>query len=448
MTAEVDNVPLWTRILQDVSKIQSSKQNKTLLILGDRQSGKSTLLSRLEESEDESNGLVLEYNFISVKDPINFTDEPQQLDVWTYDGDPNHLQMLEHVINADTIEQLAVAIVVDFARPWTIESSTKFWLDAVGECTNTVWNGLSDQEAKAGKDKIRKYLNRYRVTNGFKADAKVQQKEEDENDEKEEIEIPLEEGVLEKNYGIPIFLVATRSDILYSPDYAREYSLKSEHYDLVQQTLRTIAIEYGASLLFTAALSNRTQAQVLSDYIGHRLFGFPLTHDAEDVNRENIFIPSGWDSFAKIKGLFSKETKISDVFTPPSKAVEGERQLIPTPVFSEFLLEEKKRIETQPKANVQMDEMRKGVHQMMYNKPETQPIKQPEAGASPNKAGAAGGKPDAAANFFKNILAGSRGAPGAVPGAGPSVGVGAVGAPPIGIQPPPAVAKRMQEQGK
>ncbi|KAK6029748.1 dynein light intermediate chain [Ostertagia ostertagi] len=59
---------LWTRILSEVSsKSSSTLQGGTLIILGDNQSGKSSLLARLEKNESQGQRSALEYHFLNVQ---------------------------------------------------------------------------------------------------------------------------------------------------------------------------------------------------------------------------------------------------------------------------------------------------------------------------------------------------------------------------------------------
>lgn len=59
---------IWSQILQDVQDSTKTTPPKTLILLGDNESGRSTLISRLKGVETIRKGIGLEYNYIDIKD--------------------------------------------------------------------------------------------------------------------------------------------------------------------------------------------------------------------------------------------------------------------------------------------------------------------------------------------------------------------------------------------
>lgn len=51
-------------------------------------------------------------------------------------------------------------------------------------------------------------------------------------------DIPLGEGVLGDNLGVPVVIVCTKSDYIA----AHERDLKDDHFDNIQQVIRTLAL--------------------------------------------------------------------------------------------------------------------------------------------------------------------------------------------------------------
>ena len=76
-----------------------------------------------------------------------------------------------------------------------------------------------------------------------------------------------------------------------------------EKFEFVLQRIRKVALEYGASVVYTSALGEGSNIDVLQDYIQHRTAGLPnkqgakVIGSAEDVS---IYVPSGFDSLELI----------------------------------------------------------------------------------------------------------------------------------------------------
>jgi hypothetical protein len=71
-------------------------------------------------------------------------------------------------------------------------------------------------------------------------------------------------------------------------------------FDFIQQSLRIVALEYGASLVYVSTLRPDTIHQ-LQEYVMDTLFQTRITRKPQVLERDVIFIPFGWDSVGKIK---------------------------------------------------------------------------------------------------------------------------------------------------
>lgn len=121
---------------------------------------------------------------------------------------------------------------------------------------------------------------------------------------------PLPEGCLSHNFGVPIVIVCTKADTITQLE--RQRNFKEEQLDYIQQVLRTVSLKYGAALFYTA--QSRSQSyDILREYLLHRMFAsnrhhsatsaFLFRHRASTVERDVLIVPSGWDSFGKIRAL-------------------------------------------------------------------------------------------------------------------------------------------------
>lgn len=113
---------------------------------------------------------------------------------------------------------------------------------------------------------------------------------------------PLKEGLLKINCGIPIVYVMNKSDVVLE-ERKKQYE---EYSEFILSHVRQIAIEYGASIIYTSGKSN-TNISILYDYICHTLFNFELLHKPNLIEKEAYFIPSGYDDLNIL--MSNEETK-------------------------------------------------------------------------------------------------------------------------------------------
>eukprot|EP00163_Fabomonas_tropica_P033904 TRINITY_DN917_c1_g3_i1.p1 TRINITY_DN917_c1_g3~~TRINITY_DN917_c1_g3_i1.p1 ORF type:complete len:364 (-),score=117.70 TRINITY_DN917_c1_g3_i1:1000-2091(-) len=109
--------------------------------------------------------------------------------------------------------------------------------------------------------------------------------------------LPLPDGVLTENYGVPILVVCCKCDAQRSLE--KDYEFKDTHLDFIQQALRRYCMKYGAGLLFTSAKDD-THTHLALQYVESMLFSVPFTSKPEVLAKDSIFIPAGWDSPQKI----------------------------------------------------------------------------------------------------------------------------------------------------
>ena len=68
--------------------------------------------------------------------------------------------------------------------------------------------------------------------------------------------------------------------------------------------LREHSLLYGATVMFTSAKTKESRnLDTLYQYINHRLYSFSFATKAQVVEKEELFIPSGFDSLNLIREL-------------------------------------------------------------------------------------------------------------------------------------------------
>ncbi|CAG8725000.1 10819_t:CDS:2, partial [Dentiscutata erythropus] len=332
---------IWTSILKGVS---SSKivPTKNLLILGDRESGKSTLIRHLKGEKDEEvyevNGvskdaeennnfsqkhhseLALSYTFTEVKD--DEADTLARLGIYQLVGSQEAYQSLLHfALNSTTLPDSLVVIVLDWARPWTFVETLQRWIKFVELGIERVKKegavGSKDDWTKGKavieemQETLERFIRNYTKNYANEPDTSTANGTVPASSEADEVTLPLGDGVLTTNLAVPLVVVCTKSDNVSTLEKQMDY--KEEQFDYIQQSLRTICLKYGAALFYTTTRDPKT-FENLRQYVLHRFLGskssssdakstYTLTVKPNFVERDTVLVPTGWDSWNQIKFL-------------------------------------------------------------------------------------------------------------------------------------------------
>ena len=97
-----------------------------LLSSGDKESGKTTLLAKLQGNEDPKKGSGLDFNYIEVRDEE--CEEHTLLSLAVLDGDPAHANLLRFALSADNYADTTVMICASLATPWAVMEQLEQWI--------------------------------------------------------------------------------------------------------------------------------------------------------------------------------------------------------------------------------------------------------------------------------------------------------------------------------
>ena len=136
----------------------------------------------------------------------------------------------------------------------------------------------------------------------------------DEEQKKKKLDEDLKEGVLKINCGVPIVFVINKADVVTQSSEKKKFEENSE---FILHHIRSIAIEYGATIVYTSAKAN-SNVNILYDYICHILFRFDLVHKPNLIDKEAYFIPSGYDNLPLLN---SNEEQNKYLDTPYDKKI-------------------------------------------------------------------------------------------------------------------------------
>ncbi|RDD47242.1 Cytoplasmic dynein 1 light intermediate chain 1 [Trichoplax sp. H2] len=315
---------LWSAILGEVLDASKTKLsgNKSVLVVGHDGSGKSTLISRMKniEEKEKYHCSGLDYRYIDVDDEDS--DEIYRFGVWILHGNAEHKSLLKFAINNDNLRDTAVVLVVDLSRPWEVMSCLTGWTKVLKEHM---------QSLNIDKNVIEEMKSN--IVNQFQGYSEVADDADKSLKEEEKVYLPLGEGILDSNLGIPLIVVGTKSDTF--PALEKNHDYIDEHFDFIQQHLRKFCLSYGATLAYTT-LKEKKNVDILLRYLLHRLYGFSFKYPASVVEKDTIFIPSGWDTMKKIGILYEHMKYFSPddayeerIIKPPStKAISESVQVV------------------------------------------------------------------------------------------------------------------------
>lgn len=327
-----DEENLWSKILDDVqSKSSNSMPQASILILGDNDAGKTSLVAKLQRVDDPKKGSGLEYHYLEVnpdlKDglfayqlgsalPDVVPGESARLGVWVLDGDVGHAALLKHALpppptsaggnaTAPALDRHLLLLCASMGEPGALMEALQRWARCLERHMTSVDGGFDKRAMAEGREKqIRfwqEYLEPLDSSSHSDMGAKVPSMETD------HFLLPLSDSILTHNIGLPIVVVITKCDAMSTLE--KDYDFKDEHFDFMQQHVRKFCLEYGAALVYTSAKDSRN-VDVLYKYILHRVYGFPFTQPASVVEKDSIFIPAGWDNEKKIAILHENMTSL------------------------------------------------------------------------------------------------------------------------------------------
>ncbi|POW12615.1 hypothetical protein PSTT_04247, partial [Puccinia striiformis] len=381
---------LWGSILDSVSnnREKSNLPTKKVIVLGERNSGKSALVSYLSTTNQPSTDPNLNPNSINNNSngPIGKAVDDDDVDMGTNyttsrsvmivkmvnlnplvrlsihqipSASPPYSNLLPLILNADSLREVPTTIhnsVIDTSIDTIYPSSFILttlvrWLvliqSVIKSIKDTIKPAQAGQAALRGeyiieesKEALEYQYRSYLESNvGINSVSTPLQEPTSEstigtnnnintqNNTNIHLDLPLPPGTLTENLGIGIVIVCTKSDQIDHLEKDKDF--KEEQFDFIQQVLRSICLRFGGSLFFTNLKKPQTLERLRS-YILHRLFGqlisttasiptttttaatttttshsrlFGFPYKANVVDRDEVLIPMGWDSWGKIKIL-------------------------------------------------------------------------------------------------------------------------------------------------
>ncbi|KAK0172651.1 hypothetical protein PV328_005946 [Microctonus aethiopoides] len=418
---DVDNKDnLWSSILAEVQNSGSNKlpSNKNVLVLGDNESGKTTLIAKLQGVEDPKKGSGLEFAYIDVRD--DYRDDQTRLSVWVLDGDPGHANLLRFALSSERFPHTLVMLVAAMTTPWAILDQLQAWAALLGDHIDKLPlnNDTRQQCRHLNVKKWQDYMEP-----GDELDPGSPLRRTSRNLDDDTDNLPLPEGVLTTNLGLDVVVVITKTD--YMSTLEKEHDYKDEHFDFMQQWIRRFCLQYGAGLFYTSVKEDKN-CDLLYKYLTHRIYNLPFRTPALVVEKDAVLIPAGWDNMKKIGILHEnlQSMKPDDYYRDVIAQPQTNRKCITREV--EVQAEDEQAFLARQQATLS------GLRDPSRSPTTRNQVPSPNKKLDPKGAGATPSGEGVLANFFNSLLYKKTGAsPGGITGS--PGGPGSVGTSPIKI---------------
>ncbi|XP_055843436.1 cytoplasmic dynein 1 light intermediate chain 1 [Episyrphus balteatus] len=415
--AEKEN--LWSAILSEVQKQGSTKlpSNKSVLVLGDNATGKTTLIAKLQGVEDPKKGSGLEYAYIDVKD--EYRDDMTRLGVWVLDGDPGHVNLLKYALNENNYAHTLVILTVSMTAPWSWLEQLNHWIKVLAEHIESL--KLDPEESRDARQRLITSWQSYcEVGDDLDPGSPIKRSVRNNSVDDDDL-LPLTEGALTTNLGLDMVVVVTKTD--YMTTLEKEYDYRDEHFDFIQQWIRRFCLQHGTSLFYTSVKEDKN-CDLLYKYLTHRIYDLPFRTPALVVEKDAVLIPAGWDNLKKISILYENmhSCKAEDYYTdiiiaPPSRKTVSNREAEVQTEDEQTFLQRQQQILQQGQGQIRGESPlrsqggNKNVTRTPGSTSQSSPIKI-DPKLNPSTPGGEG----VLANFFNSLLHKKSGSPATPPG--------------------------------
>nr|CAD7255984.1 unnamed protein product [Timema shepardi] len=256
-------------------------KNISLVISGDNESGKTTLIAKLQGVEDPKKGSGLEYAYIDVRD--EYRDDHTRLSVWVLDGDPSHSHLLRFALSEETFPHTLVMFVVAITTPWGMLDQLQTWASVLQDHIDRLKISSDDMQENRQKY-VKKWQDYMEPGDELEQSSPIRRTSRNLEDDGGDI-FPLGDGVLTRNLGLDVVVVVTKKRTL-----------------ITATNISTLSSSGYVDFAFSMAQVYSTY--LLYKYLTHRIYGFPFRTPALVVEKDAVLIPSGWDNMKKISILY------------------------------------------------------------------------------------------------------------------------------------------------
>lgn len=202
--------------------------------------------------------------------------------------DPAYASLLKPLFTSSTVQDTLVVVLLDWASPWTWLRQLRHWIQILTSVLDT----LPHSCRSALEENMKNWRERRKGSH-------IKNPVEDTTNPS--ITIPLGPGEWDEGLGVPISVICTNAE--HIGVFEREYGWKDDQFDFILQSLRTVILKHGGSLIYTESGSSTVLQALIRSTLDIRslLQRDTLKHNV--VDRSKVLVPPNWDSWGKIRVL-------------------------------------------------------------------------------------------------------------------------------------------------
>lgn len=244
---------------------QDSGPEKTLLILGERGSGKSTLVQLFaSQTKPESTKPTAALDYSYCRAPLGMAAKRDVGHVYELGGGRLLADIISVVVRADGLSSTVVVITLDLSHPHKVVDSLRFWLEKLRERVDACLAEIRQHDAKSATKLSLK-----------------QQKQWQTHEDRSNVTPFL----------LPLVIVANKYDVFQNEE--------SEKKKWMARTLRYFAHKNGATLIYCSQSDQRLTNQ-FRGLLTHFVFGGPTRKLKQSDHSQAIVMSAREDSFQSI----------------------------------------------------------------------------------------------------------------------------------------------------
>jgi len=319
---EERNLSLWKSFLSKTTKLTYKHGEATMIICGDKGNPYGEIIHSMRSSSSrigrpvDQKPYFFNYRFVDAEGEI---DEALDLHTWTVQ-DVNHFAQVPTVVCRSHLAngRLGYMFCIDISNPHMIKVQFDKWVDFISKSQQLVFEKVGEKKAQELRDAVSRRIQLFELS-GVEENLLVE-------DEKETPDLDRENPKI--NVGAQITVVICQAE-QFEKNFAHIKAGTDRVFQRILLYIRERSLEIGASL-FTFA--NRRQGANIKRYIDSVVMEQKLTKKPnitdialQELKDEQVFLPAGFDSEAKLKTMCAKHRKsFEELF--PSKPLKKPRK--------------------------------------------------------------------------------------------------------------------------
>ena len=280
---------LWRKLL-DSTNIQDNTLKANVLVVGNEKSGKKSLINAILSSLNQSNDIenfnemaflgdskkknehvyLMDYKYVRINEfPEEDSEELGKINFYIMNRKYEHFHKL---LTEEILRNLMVVIVLDLDDPSSLTESFIEWINFI---SNKIMAYISELAPE-----IREIMEENFEAAAIKNKLIFQPGSEADLEYEEPIDVTF-------SLKIPLLILANKSDAL-------DKLTEQKALDFVQHKLRTLAVRYGASLMYVSPKLNQN-IDTFVNYISYTMLNNKNVKLEVDLSNEKLFVPFSFD---------------------------------------------------------------------------------------------------------------------------------------------------------